>query len=100
MYVQRPDITSPGLIAATMHVTTGQTVVLSAGKSEVYGQKVFIKGQLRNLASGAVARTRTVTRFAVVAHCFCSLSWAITITAMAAAHNASVAAWTAEMQAA
>jgi hypothetical protein len=36
LYLQRPDITSPGLTSATMHVTTGQAVVLSAGKSEVY----------------------------------------------------------------
>jgi hypothetical protein len=44
LYLQRPDITSPGLTSATMHVTTGQTEVLSAGKSEVYGQKAVKKG--------------------------------------------------------
>jgi hypothetical protein len=43
MYLPRPDITSPDLISATMHVTTGQTKVLSAGKSEVYGQKAVKK---------------------------------------------------------
>ena len=44
LYLQRPDITSPGLTSATMHVTTGQTVVLSTGKSEVYGQKAVKQG--------------------------------------------------------
>jgi hypothetical protein len=43
-YLPRPDITSPGLTSATMHVTTAQTVVLSAGKSEAYGQKAVKKG--------------------------------------------------------
>jgi hypothetical protein len=44
MYLQRPDITSPGLTSATMHATAGQTVVLSAGKSEVCGHKAVKKG--------------------------------------------------------
>jgi hypothetical protein len=44
LYFQRPDSTSLGLTSSTMHVTTGQIEVLSAGKSEVYGQKAVEKG--------------------------------------------------------
>jgi hypothetical protein len=44
LYLQLPNITCPGLTSATMHVTTGHTYVLSAGKSEVYGYKAVKKG--------------------------------------------------------
>jgi hypothetical protein len=96
LYLQRPDITSPGLTSATIHVTTGHAVVLSAGKSEVYGQKAVKKGLLRLLAVRQHAREPLRgSKLRLIAFALSHM-----LSLLPPAHSASAAASTAKVQAA